>query len=85
MLHDCHVVIHERLRHGVRDLDQRIADLRELLAADTPWERRRTLLDKYDIKWFLVSRMTGPVEWVRGHFRQQLKGPGYVLFELVTE
>lgn len=86
MTHDCHVVIPERTSTGVADIRQRKADLKTMLAPETPWEVRRGLLTKYDINLFLVGG-GGPqaIEWTQGHVKEYWKGSGYLLLSLTTD
>ena len=66
-IHDCHIVAPRRGSNAVPDMSQRREDLRAMLAADTPWETRRRLLRKYDIKYFFPAR--SPTGWTRGHLK----------------
>ncbi len=86
MAHDCHVVIPERSSTGVADIRQRKADLKTMLAPETPWDIRRGLLAKYDINLFLVGG-GGPkaIEWVHGHVKEHWKGGGYLLLALALD
>lgn len=67
-IHDCHVVAPRRGSNGVTDLAKRRRDLQELLAADTPWNRRRSLLRKYKIEYFFPAR--SPLGWTRGRIKE---------------
>jgi hypothetical protein len=86
MAHDCHVVLHQRIRHGIRDLDERKDDLQALLAADTPWENRQRLLRKYDIRYCAVTARTqDSFGWVKGRVKRHWQSLGYLILELNTD
>lgn len=68
MVHDCHIVASRGGNKGVPDIVERRKDLKTMLAANTPWPRRRALLRKYDIEYFLAA---GPgAKWIRGHVKK---------------
>lgn len=83
MVHDCHIVAPKRGGNGVMDLAQRRVDLNLMLDPETPWETRRELLRKYDITYFFPA--VAPVDWVRGHLKEDRSRPGFRLFVLDTE
>jgi hypothetical protein len=74
------------LAHGVRfvaapwpdpllpDESRRRADLAVLLAPGTPAERRRALLDRYDVRWVLDT--DGTARWADRLAREVVDGPG---------
>ena len=68
MLYDCRVVACARANNGVPDIAQRRADVKVMLAKETPWPKRRALLHKYKIRYFWPSAVrTG---WARTRCRQ---------------
>lgn len=82
MVHDCHIVAPRRGGNGIFDWDERRADLKVMLAAETPWEKRRTLLRKYDVELYFPAG--SPVAWTQGHVKELRKEPGFHLFVLDT-
>ena len=81
--HDAYIVAPRSGGNGIADLGQRRKDLKAMLAADTPWDRRRALLRKYDVTYFWPAR--SPLEWLRGHVKEVRTQPGFRLFIVDTE
>ncbi len=63
---DCHVVAPLQGTGYVPDIERRKADVRKMLAADTPWAVRRRLLARYDIRYVLASAQ---MRWAYEHGR----------------
>lgn len=83
MAYDCHVVIHQRLRHGIPDVPQRIADLDAMLSPETSWDVRRNLLERYNIHLLLIAAdKQESLEWARAHVKEHWSGSGYLLIAL---
>lgn len=83
MIHDCHIVASKGMGNGIPDLGQRRKDLDLMLAADTPWHTRRSLLRKYDIEYFVPSQ-DAPTAWTNGHRRAVYTGSGLPVVILDT-
>ena len=82
MFHDCHIVAAGSSSNGVKDLAQRREDLRVMLAENTPWTLRRSLLNKYGVRYFWPLSKSGV--WAAPHaLRRWPLGPGG-LIELNT-
>lgn len=81
--HDAYIVAPRSGGNGIADLGQRRKDLKAMLAADTPWDRRRNLLRKYGITYFWPAR--SPLGWLRGHVKETRTQPGFRLFIVDTE
>ena len=82
MVHDCHIVAGERASNGVPDMPRRRRDLKAMLAANTPWETRRSLLRKYEVEYFFPAG--SPVQWVRGHVKRYPTDREFALYVLNT-
>ncbi len=83
VVHDCYIVAPESGSLGVPGMNERRADLKLMLAPDTPWETRRELLRKYDIKHFFPA--SAPTEWTRGHALPGEAESGFKFFILDTD
>ena len=57
MLYDCRIVAGARASNGVPDIALRRADVRVMVAKDTPWPQRQALLHKYGIRYFWPSAL----------------------------
>ncbi|UCC30569.1 MAG: hypothetical protein JSU86_20515 [Phycisphaerales bacterium] len=82
MIHDCHIVVPHQGSMGVPDRGPRRRDLKTMLAAETPWETRRALLRKYDIKYFFPAE--SPTQWAQDHLKDRVTDQGFRLFVLDT-
>ena len=82
MCSDYRIVLPASSHNGVLDLVERREDLAAMLAKDTPWPRRRELLGKYDIQFFMPTSEAG--KWAFGHVREDWNLGQYVLLRLDT-
>ena len=83
MVHDGHIVAPKLAGAGITDLSQRRRDLRRMLAPNTPWQRRRSLLHKYGITFFMPARTSAA--WTQPHQETLIDEDGLRLYVLNTD
>lgn len=83
MLHDCYIVMPDRAGGVGLTLPERRADINVMIAADTPWEERKALLNKYDIHQLLASlRLRDALVWAEKHGIRARRGPETIIVDL---
>lgn len=86
VLLDCYILAPKRGSVGVpgAELWRRRRDRTRLLAAETVWEKRRELLNRYDIRYYVPME---PCDWVHGHLETfwRTKENGPVVVKLKTD
>ena len=79
--HDCYIVAPKNADRGIRDIKARLDDQETMLAPDTPWDVRRSLLRKYGVTHFFPGN--SGFSWARSHSRSTIEyAPGKYLFTL---
>ncbi|MBI4718795.1 MAG: hypothetical protein HY763_13390 [Planctomycetes bacterium] len=83
MVYDGYVVLPGGGNTGVGDQVQRRDDLMAMLAPNTAWPRRRELLQRYGVRYYLVTRDMAPyTAWTQGRVARVVRAAGFTLLEL---
>jgi hypothetical protein len=82
-LYDCYIVAAESSNNGVTDLAQRRQELRDMLIMKTPWLRRRELLHKYGMRYFILYNTPG--RWAPPRTQRRWSHEGMTLLLLNTD
>ncbi len=84
-IHDCYVVASNTCNKGVLDQPRRRADLKKMLAKETPWDERRALLRKYGVTHYVAVQGERLKPWLERAGTQAWKGQGFFLIALRTD
>ena len=80
-VHDCRIVAPKTSGAGIQDIRARLDDVETMLAPNTPWDTRRSLLRKYGVTHFLPGN--SGFSWAETHARTTVVyAPGKYLYTL---
>ncbi|QDV91158.1 hypothetical protein RAS2_22480 [Phycisphaerae bacterium RAS2] len=63
---DCRIIASPSASNGVPELDRRLKDLYDMLQPGTDWQRRRDMLIRYNVQYFVPTTGVN-ADWVRPH------------------